>query len=110
MRADHQVAQKLHALTSEGSDRAHDLVDLHLLGRSEDLDLSQIKATCARLFTYRRQQSWPPVVTVGPAWDTLYDAAAEDVESLPNVEAAVAWVNDFIEAIDEAEARPNASS
>ncbi len=42
MRADHQVAQKLHALSGEGSERARDLVDLQLLDKGEDLDLSQV--------------------------------------------------------------------
>lgn len=38
MRADHQVAQKLHAVSNPGSERAKDLVDLQLLDRGEDLD------------------------------------------------------------------------
>ena len=33
MRSDHQVAQKLHAVTDEGSERARDLVDLQLLDK-----------------------------------------------------------------------------
>lgn len=99
MRSDHQVAQKLHAVSGPGSERARDLVDLQLLDKGEALDLSQVHATCARLFEYRRQQSWPPTIAVGAGWDTLYEAAAEDVEALPDVEAALAWVNAFIKRI-----------
>ncbi|MGI8521884.1 MAG: nucleotidyl transferase AbiEii/AbiGii toxin family protein, partial [Nocardioidaceae bacterium] len=102
MRADHQVAQKLHAVSGEGSERARDLVDLQLIDRGEDLDLSQVRATCARLFEYRRQQPWLPTVAVGEGWGTLYEAAIEDVQALPDVEAAVAWVNAFVERIEAA--------
>jgi hypothetical protein len=96
MRADHQIAQKLHALSAPGSDRVRDLVDLQLLENGEDLDLSQIRATCERLFHYRRQQAWPPVIDSCAGWVTLYEAAIEDVDVLADVDAAVVWVNDFI--------------
>ena len=102
MRADHQVAQKLHAASDEGSERARDLVDLQLLDKGEDLDLAQVKATCVRLFEYRRQQPWPPTVVAGDGWDTLYEAAVEDVDALPEVGAAVAWVNEFVARIEAA--------
>lgn len=45
MRADHQVAQKLHAVSGEGSERASDLVDLQLLAKGEDLDPGRVRAT-----------------------------------------------------------------
>ncbi len=102
MRADHQVAQKLHAASGEGSERARDLVDLQLIDKGEDLDLAQVKATCVRLFEYRRQQPWPPTVVAGDGWDTLYEAAVEDVDALPEVGAAVAWVNAFVARIEAA--------
>lgn len=102
MRADHQIAQKLHALSDTGSERARDLVDLQLLDRGEDLDLVQVRSTCRRLFDYRRQQSWPPVIEVGPRWDTLYAEATAGLDVLPEVADAVAWVNAFIERIDRA--------
>jgi hypothetical protein len=100
MRADHQVAQKLHAVSETGSERARDLVDLQLLDRGEDLDLGQVRATCRRLFEYRRQQTWPPTLSVADGWDSLYAAAVEDVDVLPEVHEAVAWVNVFIERIE----------
>ncbi|MGH8940247.1 MAG: nucleotidyl transferase AbiEii/AbiGii toxin family protein, partial [Actinomycetes bacterium] len=46
--ADHQIAQKLHALSSAGSERAHDLVDLQLLVAAEAPDLSRVRDTCER--------------------------------------------------------------
>lgn len=99
MRSDHQVAQKLHAVSSVGSERAHDLVDLQLLDKGEDLDLAQVVRTCSRLFDYRRQQAWPPIITPGARWDTLYIEAIDGLDVLPVVEEAVAWVNNFVQRI-----------
>lgn len=48
MRADHQVAQKLHAVSEPGSERVRDLVDLQLLEKGEQLDLTQIKRRSRR--------------------------------------------------------------
>jgi hypothetical protein len=103
MRADHQVAQKFHAVSAEGSERARDLVDLQLLDVGEDLDLARAAATCARLFTYRQQQAWPPTIVVGHQWDTLYAEAAEGLAVLPTAEEAATWANALIQRIAEAE-------
>lgn len=100
MRADHQVAQKLHAASEPGSERARDLVDLQLFDKAEELDLAQVKATCLRLFEYRRRQAWPPAIEAGADWDTLYKAAIEDIDVLPDVEGAVRWVNQFVQRIE----------
>lgn len=99
MRADHQVAQKLHALSAPGSERVRDLVDLQLLDQGEDLDLVRLRTTCVRLFRYRDLHGWPPTVTVTTGWDELYASAAEGVDVLPDVDSAVAWVNDLVERI-----------
>jgi hypothetical protein len=99
MRADHQVAQKLHAVSEPGSERARDLVDLQLLDKAEELDLAQVKATCLRLFEYRQRQAWPPTIETGAGWDTLYKAAIEEIDVLPDVVAAVMWVNQFVQRI-----------
>ncbi|MCI1637380.1 MAG: nucleotidyl transferase AbiEii/AbiGii toxin family protein [Bifidobacterium crudilactis] len=99
MRADHQVAQKLHAASSPGSERAKDLVDLQLLDKGEDLNLIQVRETCMQLFSYRRQQPWPPTIRSGDHWNTLYIEAAEDIEVLPTVEEAVAWTNALIRRV-----------
>ncbi|WP_200837805.1 nucleotidyl transferase AbiEii/AbiGii toxin family protein [Ruania rhizosphaerae] len=99
MRADHQVAQKLHAVSEPGSERARDLVDLQLLDMGENLDLAQVKASCSRLFAYRQRQAWPPVIGVGEQWDSLYAAATEGVGVLASVDDAVAWVNEFVRRV-----------
>lgn len=65
MRAEHQIAQKFHAASAEGSERARDLVDLQLLHEGETLHLGQVCTTCVRLFQYRKQQEWPPTLVVG---------------------------------------------
>lgn len=100
MRVDHQIAQKFHAVSGEGSERAHDLVDLQLLDNGSALDLVEVKATCVRLLKYRRQHAWPPSVVAGDGWDTIYAIAVEDVDALPDVTTAVAWVNAFISRIE----------
>lgn len=99
MRADHRVAQKLHAASGEGSERARDLAGLQLLDKGEDLDLGQVAATCIRLFDYRRQRAWPPPIVAGEHWDTPYAAAVEGLDLLPTVEEAVAWANNFVRRI-----------
>lgn len=99
MRADHQVAQKLHAVSGEGSERARDLVDLQLLDKGEELELAQVQATCIRLFDYRRQQAWPPTLVAGDQWGTLYAEAADGLDVLPTAEEATTWVNDFVRRI-----------
>ena len=96
MRIDHQIAQKLHAVSADGSERARDLVDLQLLAREPGLDIVAISATCRRLFDYRRNQEWPPTVWVGDNWSSLYSRASEDLDVLSSVEEAVAWVNTFV--------------
>lgn len=99
MRVDHQIAQKLHAASEAGSERARDLVDLQLLDRGEKLDLAQVASTCTRLFDYRQQQQWPPIIVVGDQWDTLYVEAADGLDVLATVDEAVLWANEFIRRI-----------
>lgn len=99
MRVDHQIAQKLHAISGEGSERVRDLVDLQLLDSGEHLDLRSVAATCVRLFGYRRQQLWSPSIVTGEHWDTLYMAATEGLDVLPGVEDAIVWVNDFVQRL-----------
>ncbi|GAA4375808.1 nucleotidyl transferase AbiEii/AbiGii toxin family protein [Agromyces bauzanensis] len=99
MRADYQIAQKLHAVSGDGSARARDLVDLQLLDKSEDLDFPRVAETCVRLFDYRRQQVWPPTIMAGDQWDTLYAEAAEGLDVRNTVEEAVVWANDLVQRI-----------
>lgn len=102
MRTDHQIAQKLHAASSPGNERAKDLVDLQLLDAAEQLDFPQIAKTCIRLFDYRKQQAWPPTIQAGEQWTTLYAEAAEDINVLQTVEEAIEWTNELIQRIKEA--------
>lgn len=99
MRADHQVAQKLHAVSEEGSERARDLVDLQLLDKGEALEAALVARTCARLFAYRRQQAWPPTIVAGDQWNSLYAEAAEGLDVLSTIEDAIVWVNGLVQRI-----------
>lgn len=102
----HQVAQKLHAVSEPGSDRAHDLVDLQLMAARSDLDFADIRAKCVRLFAYRKRQAWPPDVMPGQDWESVYRAALETIRKpegiLPTAVEAVAWTNGLIARIDSA--------
>lgn len=92
----HQIAQKIHASTRSGSERAHDLVDLQLLEASENLNLPLIKNTCVRLFDFRKTHHWPPTVTENEGWNSLYKEAADGIPVLQTVGEAVLWTNNFI--------------
>lgn len=97
------VAQKLHAASAPGSRRAHDLIDLQLIARNTgNLNYELLRKTCVRLFAYRKQQGWPPIVAEGETWSETYRIASEGLDVLPTVEEAVAWTNAFIQKIDAA--------
>ena len=106
MKLSYQIAQKLHALSEEGSDRAHDLIDLMLIGRQSQLDFVDIKSKCVRLFDYRRKQAWPPVIKKGDEWDAKYEAALgtirDNSDICRTVDEAVAWANEFVAKIVQA--------
>lgn len=98
---EHQIAQKLHACTATDprtgrNERAHDLVDLQILDQEEQIDMAAVDAIGRRLFAARRTHDWPPVVRSHRGWDSLYVEAADGLAVLEDVEAAVAWANDFI--------------
>lgn len=101
---EHQVAQKLHACTSVNektgsNERAHDLVDLQILAQDEPFDLARLRLTCERLFRARQSHAWPPDVVAHEGWPELYAEAAEDLDVLDDVHAAVAWANDLVREI-----------
>ena len=104
MKLPYQIAQKLHAVSEEGSDRAHDLIDLQLISVYSMLDLMDIKVTCERLFKYRRKQAWPPRIAKGEKWDEVYADARETLRDgasvLPTVDEAIVWANELIAKID----------
>ncbi len=90
----HQIAQKLHACTEPGNERAHDLVDLQLMAPQADDAL--VASTVRRLFDFRQQHLWPAAVKAGPTWTGLYAQAAEGLDVLPDLAAAVASANEYI--------------
>lgn len=99
MRLSHQISQKLHGLSEEESRRAHDLVDLQLIFQKGDIDLAETRSICERLFAYRGQQTWPPVIEVRANWESLYAEAAEGLAVIQDASEAVAWVNSLIKKI-----------
>lgn len=102
MPLEYQVAQKLHAATAPGSQRAHDLIDLQLIAGRAELDMPRLRAICLRLFAYRRMQPWPPRVEPQPGWNEIYAARAAGLDVLPDVTAAATWANALIARIMEA--------
>lgn len=95
----YQVAQKLHALSEPGSQRAHDLIDLQVIMRNGQVDLRQTRSVCERVFAYRNLQPWPSRIESGVDWATLYDDQAEGLNVLRDVEEAVSWANGLIDDI-----------
>lgn len=92
----HQMSQKLHACSEPGNARAHDLVDLQLMAPA--CDPAEVKHTAQRLFAFRKSHPWPPVVVAGEGWESLYAGAAEGLDVL-ELDAAVAWVNEYIRSL-----------
>jgi len=91
------------------NDRAHDLIDLQLINLHSTLDLAEVKATCERLFTYRREQAWPPKLVKGPNWSAVYKDARDTLRThssiFKTVDEAIRWTNDLIKKIDAVESK-----
>lgn len=102
MRVHHQIAQKIHGLTEPGSKRAHDLIDLQIIMLEEDIEFGLVKETCERLFTYRRMQPWPPVISKNESWDGYYNEQQPPVSVFQTVDEAIVWGNAFIDSIVKA--------
>ncbi|WP_241157197.1 hypothetical protein [Adlercreutzia sp. ZJ242] len=66
------------------------------------VDLARARGICVRLFSYRKLQEWPPVVTANEGWNALYANQAESLNVLQNVDEAVEWANGLIERTDAA--------
>lgn len=107
MKLAYQIAQKLHAVSEPGSERAHDLIDLQLICNRSQIDYAEVESVCQRLFDYRRRQPWPAVVMALPSWDDLYVLARNNLldngDVLPTAAEAVAWVNELVRRIDTSE-------
>ena len=106
MKLSYQVAQKLHAVSGINSDRAHDLIDLQLIDKYSILDLGDVRSKCERLFKYRCEQAWPPVIIKGDRWSSVYNEAYTTLRKpemvLSAVDDAVEWVNEFVNRIVKA--------
>ena len=102
MPLDHQIAQKIHAVSDPG-DRARDLIDLQLIVMRAEVDLAATRKTCERLFAYRKAQPWPPTIVKQNGWDTLYAELAVDLPVSPNIDDAIRWANGLITEIDESQ-------
>ncbi len=102
MTVEYQIAQKLHGLTSFKANRPHDLTDLQIIANNGEYDKEKLLGICARLFTYRKQQQWPPKLELHEEWRDAYDewATLESVKA--TLEEAVDWANSFIASIDSA--------
>ena len=72
-----------------------DSVSYTHLHRSE-VDLVATRRICERLFSYRKAQEWPPIVSKKAGWDELYAEQASDLPVLDDVDSAIDWVNDLI--------------
>ena len=101
MPLEHQVAQKLHAVTSVG-DRARDLVDLQLIFTKAQVDMQKTRQNCERLFKYRKAQTWPTKVIMQENWDVLYTEQANELPVLQDVDNAINWANELIDKIANA--------
>lgn len=91
--AHHQIAQKIHACTEPGSERAHDLVDLQLLWPKDEPGLNLVALTTQRLFAFRKGHPFPADCIVGSDWPIAYVEAAAGLDVLPTVDAAATWLN-----------------
>jgi hypothetical protein len=103
MKAEHQIAQIIHAATLSESARAHDLVDLQILVSQEEINLPSARAICESTFAYRSNHPWPPTFRKYDGWNSIYAQAAEAL-ALPDVtirelEDAIVWGNNLINRI-----------
>jgi len=92
----HQIAQKLHALSTPKSERAHDLIDLQVIEKLSEINYSKVKTVSEQLFIFRKQQSWPPAIVKKEGWDTLYESQINGLDVLKNVDDAIIWCNNLI--------------
>ena len=100
MRIEHQIAQKLHGVTDPDYVRVQDLIDLQLMMSHEEVDLSEIRSICRRLFANRKKHQWPAKLNADTEeWHLAYERIKGELLVLPTVEEAVAWVNDLIDRI-----------
>ena len=100
MSIEYQIAQKLHGMTSPRANRPHDLTDIQVIVANSKIDMAKLRGICTRLFSYRRQQAWPPKLQILEDWRATYDEWRDLAAVKPTLEEAVNWVNEFISEID----------
>lgn len=103
MSLEHQVAQKLHAVTGT-VDRVRDLVDLQIILARSKVDLPATRRVCERLFAYRKAQAWPPTVEARNGWGEEYRGLADGLPVRQSLGEAIEWTNALIAAISESQA------
>lgn len=107
LKAEHQIAQKIHAATLPGSPRAHDLVDLQIILAQEAINFSLARKLCEATFAYRGDHSWPASFVKNEGWETTYEKAAEalDLPGVPirSMDSAISWGNELIHQIATAQ-------
>lgn len=102
----YQIAQKLHAVTEQPSERENerywDLIDLLLL-RDLVEDVRPIREACVEVFENRKSHRWPPALVVPASWHRPYAADAATLAFTPGVvEEAATEVRAMIAEIDAA--------
>lgn len=100
----YQVAQKLHAVTEQPSDRENlrfwDLIDLILL-RELITDLRPVGEACREIFAGRATHSWPPQLQVPNGWAGPYTRLATELDfPITDVHTAANEVRGLIADID----------
>ncbi|GAA1485075.1 nucleotidyl transferase AbiEii/AbiGii toxin family protein [Brachybacterium fresconis] len=105
---EHQIAQKIYAVTDPSDVRAHDLVDLQLLWEAGP-EVASLREACVRTFDFRRGQAWPPLpLRDMDGWEPAYRDAREETENggsslvLDDLDSARAWFEQVISSIDAA--------
>jgi hypothetical protein len=105
---EHQIAQKLHAVTDPGYARAHDLVDLQLLWEAGP-DVAAVRELSRRTFAFRRAQTWPPLpLRQMDGWQDAYTEARAETEVdgstfvLHDLASARRWLAEVITAVESA--------
>ena len=99
MLVEYQFAQKLHGATDPRGCRAQDLVDLQLIMARESLNHARLRLICERLFANRKRQAWPSFISVTDTLRPKYDYSRSNMDVLPDVNQAIAAINDFIQEI-----------
>ena len=104
-----QIAQNLHAVTHQPTDRVNDrfrdLLDLQLLAQLlDDADWPKVRAACIEVFNGRAQHRWPPQVTIHDGWAHGYQRLAHETNfALIDVEEAADAIRTLIEKIQTAQ-------